>query len=63
MNISKCFEGTRDQSKVEFGEQFSISFKGTLKNIFGNKGDFGDFSMDHGNTDPLRVSLFTFSHF
>ena len=46
-----------------FGEQFSISFKETLKNVFGNKGDFGDFSMDHGNTDPLRVSLFTFSHF
>ena len=34
-------------SNLEFllGEQ--------LKNIFGNKGDFGDFSREHGNTEPL----------
>ena len=41
------------------GEQFSISFKGTIKNIFGTKGDFGNFSREHGNTDPY-TKLATF---
>ena len=50
--------------KVRSEKQFGISFKGTLKNIFKNKGYFGDFSRENGSTDPLgafliiKVSLF-----
>ena len=45
-------------NKVDSREQFGISFKGIrlerleVQNIFGNKGDFGNFSGEHGNTDP-----------
>ena len=39
-------------NKVDSGEQFGISFRGTVKNIFGNKGDFGNFSKEYENTDP-----------
>ena len=30
------------------------------KNIFAKKGDFGDFSREHGNTDPLGASILFF---
>ena len=30
--------------KADFREQFGISFKGTLKIIFGNKGALGNFT-------------------
>ena len=37
------------------------------KNIFGKKGDFGNFSREHGNTDPsggpLRCSIFLLAIF
>ena len=36
--------------KVDSGEDFGISFKGTLKKMFGNKGDYGDLSREHGST-------------
>ena len=43
-------------TKVDSGEQFGISFKGTVnKYIFWNKGDFRNFSKEHGNIDHLRV--------
>ena len=33
-------------------EQFGISFKRIVKKHFGNIRDYGDFSKEHGNTDP-----------
>ena len=46
--------------KVASEEQFGISFKGAFKKIFENKGYFGNFSREHGNTDPLGASYMTF---
>ena len=43
--------------RVDSAEQFDISRKGTVKNIFGDKGDFGKFSREHGNTNPLGTSI------
>ena len=42
---------------MDSGEQFGISFRETVKKHFGNKGDFGNFSREYGNTDPLGASL------
>ena len=37
--------------KVNSGEQFGISYNGTVKNTFWNKGDFGNIPREHGETD------------
>ena len=37
---------------MDSGKQFGISFREQSKNIFRNKGAFGSFSREHGNTDP-----------
>ena len=48
--MSKFFKGTWEKSG--FWEQFGISFRGTIQKVFGSKGDFKNFSREHGNTDP-----------
>ena len=35
------------------GEQFGNFLKTVKKNFFENKGNFGKFSREQGNTDPL----------
>ena len=42
---------------MDSGEEFGISFRETIKSIFGNKGDFGNFSREHWNTDPQGSSV------
>ena len=37
---------------MDSGEQFGISFKETVKIIFGYKENFGNTPRVHGNTDP-----------
>ena len=41
---------------MDDGEQFEILLGEQSKNIFGNKGEFGNFSREHGNTDPWGAS-------
>ena len=40
-------------NKVNSGEQFGIFLREQSKTIFGNKGDFANFSREHRNTDLL----------
>ena len=39
-------------TKWILGSNLDILLREQSKNIFGNKGDFGNFSMKHGSTDP-----------
>ena len=39
-------------TKWILGSSLEFLLKEQSKNIFGNKGDFGNFSREHGNTDP-----------
>ena len=41
---------------MDSGEQFGISFKGRVKNRFGNKGDFVHLSREYGNTNSWGAS-------
>ena len=47
----QIFQGNL-RTKWILGGNLEFFFKGT-EHIFGNKGDFGNFSREHGNTDPL----------
>ena len=38
--------------KVDIGVALDIPFREHSKTIFGNKGDFVNFSTEHGSTDP-----------
>ena len=35
-----------------YWEQLDVFFKEVFKKLFERKGDFGNFSREHGNTDP-----------
>ena len=39
--------------------QFGTSFRGTVKNVFVNKGDFRNFSREQGNTDSSGKPTFS----
>ena len=53
--MSKFFKGYLG-TKWILGNNLEF-LKEESKDIFGNKGDFGNFSREHGNTDPLGGSF------
>ena len=48
--------GKYDQSIIfkELRNSLTFRFREHSQNIIGNRGDFENFSWEHGNTDPLR---------
>ena len=55
MGIWECGNFSRELGiKVTSGEQFGISSREQFKRTFGNKGDFRNFSREHGSTDTSQ---------